>query len=206
MKNGASLSFPSRPGAGTPSRCAATTAASSRPRSASTTSGTCSTGRRSRSTWLRRRATKAWTLKDASGATVASGTSSDYVAGDFASGDSFFRDRLLVVRRHGPRPPAQRRRAGLGAVRRRRREPVRPARRGELRLLQGPPRPRDGVRQVPPQLDDRPHRRPVLVRRRRQGQLPDEHRDRRVGAHEPVREVGPRRTRRSAARRRSTRR
>jgi hypothetical protein len=33
----------------------------------------------------------AWTLKDAAGKTVASGTSRDHVAGDFASGDSFFR-------------------------------------------------------------------------------------------------------------------
>jgi len=33
----------------------------------------------------------AWTLKDAAGKAVASGTSRDHVAGDFASGDSFFR-------------------------------------------------------------------------------------------------------------------
>lgn len=33
----------------------------------------------------------AWTLKDATGKAVASGTSRDHVAGDFASGDSFFR-------------------------------------------------------------------------------------------------------------------
>ncbi len=34
---------------------------------------------------------KAWSLKDAAGRTVASGTSRDHVANDFASGDSFFR-------------------------------------------------------------------------------------------------------------------
>ncbi|HXK08527.1 MAG TPA: glycoside hydrolase family 9 protein [Vicinamibacteria bacterium] len=34
---------------------------------------------------------KAWTLKDAAGKAVASGTSRDHVAADFASGDSFFR-------------------------------------------------------------------------------------------------------------------
>ncbi|HVO09824.1 MAG TPA: glycoside hydrolase family 9 protein [Vicinamibacteria bacterium] len=33
----------------------------------------------------------AWTVEDASGAAVARGTTSDYVANDFASGDSFFR-------------------------------------------------------------------------------------------------------------------
>ena len=33
----------------------------------------------------------AWALKDASGAVVTTGTSTDYVAKDFASGDSFFR-------------------------------------------------------------------------------------------------------------------
>ena len=33
----------------------------------------------------------AWSLKDVAGRTVASGTSRDHVAGDFASGDSFFR-------------------------------------------------------------------------------------------------------------------
>ncbi len=35
--------------------------------------------------------TRAWSLKDAAGLTVASGTSRDHVANDFASGDSFFR-------------------------------------------------------------------------------------------------------------------
>src|SRR5512139_861603 len=33
----------------------------------------------------------AWTLKDTSGRAVMTGTSTDYVANDFASGDSFFR-------------------------------------------------------------------------------------------------------------------
>jgi endoglucanase len=33
----------------------------------------------------------AWSLKDAAGKTVASGTSRDHVGSDFASGDSFFR-------------------------------------------------------------------------------------------------------------------
>jgi endoglucanase len=35
--------------------------------------------------------TRAWSLKDATGKTVASGTARDHVASDFASGDSFFR-------------------------------------------------------------------------------------------------------------------
>ena len=58
--------------------------------------------------------------------------------------------RLHLLRRHRQRPAPERERKGLGALRRRGREPLRPPGRGDLRLLQGPPRARHGLREVPP--------------------------------------------------------
>ncbi len=98
-------------------------------------------------------------------------------------------DRLLVFRGHRLRPPPERRRQGVRALRRHGGGSLRPAGRRELRLLQGPPGAGDGLREVPPRLDEGSHRRSLLVRRRRQGQLPDEHGPGRLGPHEPLRAV-----------------